>query len=200
MSKCDITIELDQQFGRIVGWDMIRGVARVLVNNKVTCDAIRLNSHWETHGEGNTDKHPYHVKVMVSDSRLGAREVFEFRLSFPADCAALTDHGHHINIDHCVRVDVDVLWFSTPKSLRSTSCGWVNERNRSPAGETWSASLAAIQSGGNGHRRDRELERTNRKLAVRTLQHAVLLLLAERNPGSRRVTARNVDEQVGSQL
>ena len=140
------------------------------------------------------------MKVLVSDSRLGAGEVFEFRFSFSADCAPLTDHGHHINIDHCVRVDVDVLWFSTPKSLRGTSCVLVNDRNRSPAGETRSASLAAIQSWGSGRRRDRELERTNRKLALHTLQHAVLFLLAERKLGSRRVTARIVDEQVGSQL
>ncbi|MBI84775.1 MAG: hypothetical protein CMJ81_16405 [Planctomycetaceae bacterium] len=115
MSKCDIVIEFDQADRTYRGGETVSGMARVQVNKDLTSQGITLTRYWKTHGRGNTDAGPKHEQTLAGESELRAGETFEFPFSFQAECQPLTYHGHHINIEHYVRVDVDVPWAFDPK-------------------------------------------------------------------------------------
>ncbi len=53
--------------------------------------------------------------MLDTDSQLFAGEVRTYPFSFVADRQPLTYHGHYVNIDHYVRVEVDVPWAIDPK-------------------------------------------------------------------------------------
>ena len=115
MSKCDITIEFDRSDATYHGGDTVSGTARVVVNKNLTSRGIKLSHFWKTHGRGNTNTGGVHEKILASDAQLVAGETFSFPFSFEADVEPITYHGNYINIDHFVKIQVDVPWARDPK-------------------------------------------------------------------------------------
>ena len=116
MSKCDIVIEFDQADRTYRGGETVSGMVRVQVNKDLTSQGITLTRYWKTHGRGNTDAGTKHEQTLAGEGELRAGETFEFPFSFESECQPLTYHGHHINVDHYVRVNVDVPWAFDPKA------------------------------------------------------------------------------------
>jgi hypothetical protein len=115
MSKCDITIEFDRSDATYHGGDTVSGTARVVVNKNLTSRGITLSHFWKTHGRGNTNTGEVHEKILASDAQLVAGETFSFPFSFEANLEPITYHGKLINIDHFVKIQVDVPWARDPK-------------------------------------------------------------------------------------
>ncbi len=116
MSRCDISISYDQPDRTYRGGDTVSGEVHVRVNKDTTSDGIQLTHYWKTHGYGNTDSGGDGFEMLAGDSELRAGEDLVFPFSFVAECQPLTYHGHHINIDHYVKVAVDVPWAIDPKA------------------------------------------------------------------------------------
>jgi hypothetical protein len=114
MSKCDITIEFDRSDRIYQGGETVTGQVHVAVNRDLTSNGIKLTRFWKTHGYGNTDRGEQMEEMLDTDSQLTAGETRTYPFSFVADLQPLTYRGHHINIDHYVRVDVDVPWAIDP--------------------------------------------------------------------------------------
>ena len=115
MSRCDISIRYDQPDRTYRGGDTVSGEVHVQVNKDTTSNGIQLTHYWKTHGYGNTDSGSHEIEILAGDSELRAGEDLAFPFSFVAECQPLTYHGHHINIDHYVKVAVDVPWAIDPK-------------------------------------------------------------------------------------
>jgi len=115
MSKCDITIEFDRSDSTYRGGETVSGTAQVTVNKNLTSKGITLSHFWKTHGRGNTDGGSAHTEILASDAQLVAGETFNFPFSFEADLEPITYHGKLINIDHFVKIQVDVPWAIDPK-------------------------------------------------------------------------------------
>jgi hypothetical protein len=110
MSKCDISIEFDAENRTYRGGDTVSGEVHVQVNKDTTSNGIQLTHYWTTHGYGNTDSGSDEIEILAEDSQLFAGEVRTYPFSFVANRQPLTYHGHYVNIDHYVRVVVDVPW------------------------------------------------------------------------------------------
>ena len=115
MSKCDITIEFDRSDATYCGGETVSGTARVVVNKNLTSRGITLSHFWKTHGRGNTDTGEIHEKILATDAQLVAGETFSFPFSFETKLEPITYHGNFINIDHFVKIQVDVPWARDPK-------------------------------------------------------------------------------------
>ncbi len=115
MSRCDISIRYDQPDRTYRGGDTVSGEIHVQVNKDTTSNGIQLTHYWKTHGYGNTDSGGDQIEMLAEDSELRAGEDLSFPFSFVAECQPLTYRGHHINIDHYVKVAVDVPWAIDPK-------------------------------------------------------------------------------------
>ena len=115
MSRCDISIRYDQPDRTYRGGDTVSGEVHVQVNKDTTSNGIQLTHYWKTHGYGNTDSGAEKIEMLAGDSELRAGEDMAFPFSFVAECQPLTYRGHHINIDHYVKVAVDVPWAIDPK-------------------------------------------------------------------------------------
>ncbi|MDP7276905.1 MAG: hypothetical protein QF363_15590 [Planctomycetaceae bacterium] len=116
MSRCDISIRYDQPDRTYRGGDTVSGEVHVEVNKDTTSNGIQLTHYWKTHGYGNTDSGDDQIEMLAGDSELRAGEDLSFPFSFVAECQPLTYRGHHINVDHYVKVAVDVPWAIDPKS------------------------------------------------------------------------------------
>ena len=115
MSKCDITIDFDRDDATYRGGETVSGTARVTVNKDLTSKGITLSHFWKTHGRGNTDQGEEHEEILASDAKLMAGETFKFPFSFETAVEPITYHGTLINIDHFVKIQVDVPWARDPK-------------------------------------------------------------------------------------
>ena len=115
MSKCDISIEFDRADSTYRGGDTVNGTAHVIVNKDMTSRGIRLSHFWKTHGRGNTNTGDIHVETVAEDAKLVAGETFSFPFSFQAEKEPVTYRGNYINIDHFVKIEVDVPWARDPK-------------------------------------------------------------------------------------
>ena len=116
MSKCDISIEFDAENRTYRGGDTVSGRGpRSRSTRTLTSNGIKLIHFWKTHGYGNTDAGERVEEMLDTDSQLFAGEVRTYPFSFVADRQPLTYRGHYVNIDHYVRVEVDVPWAIDPK-------------------------------------------------------------------------------------
>ena len=116
MSRCDISIRYDQPDRTYRGGDTVSGEVHVQVNKDTTSNGIQLTHYWKTHGHGNTDSGVDQIEMLAGHSELRAGKDLAFPFSFVAECQPPTYRGHLINIDHYVKVSVDVPWAIDPKS------------------------------------------------------------------------------------
>jgi len=115
MSKCDISIDFDRSNRTYRGGETVTGTVGIRVNQEINCNGVKLTHFWKTHGYGNSDSGDKHEEILTESCQLRAGETLEFSFSILSECHPVTYHGHHINIDHYVRVEVDVPWAFDPK-------------------------------------------------------------------------------------
>ena len=115
MSKCDIDIEFDRIDRTYRGGEKVTGSVKIQVNQDCNCRKIALNHFWQTHGRGNTAAGTKHEIVLSSDAALQAGETLVLPFEFATELQPLTYRGTLINVDHYVKVYVDLPWKFDPK-------------------------------------------------------------------------------------
>jgi len=115
MSKCDIVVEFDKDGRTFHAGEIISGKVYVTPNKDVSCDGVLIEIGWSTHGRGNKDSASidaleYDGKQFLADQTIA----YEFRFESPS--WPLTYHGHYLNVDHYLRVRLDVPWALDPKA------------------------------------------------------------------------------------
>lgn len=109
MSKCDLEIIFDRPDRAYRTGEEITGAVSVVVNQDLECNRLLLEHFWQTHGRGNTATGPKEELVLDRGNwRVG--DTFNHRFRFTAPAGPPTYHGHYLNIDHFVRVRVDIPW------------------------------------------------------------------------------------------
>ena len=59
MSKCDISIELNNHKSTYQLGDRVKGTIQIQVNKEDNCKALKIAGLWKTHGRGNEDSEEY---------------------------------------------------------------------------------------------------------------------------------------------
>lgn len=113
MSKCDLSVDFDRKNRQFRSGDVVTGKVTVTVNKDVNCNGIVIGGYWKTHGRGNRD-HGLYGQTTVYRGEMAARRsrTYAFRIQVPE--APLTYRGELINVDHYVRVRVDIPWAIDP--------------------------------------------------------------------------------------
>lgn len=115
MTKCDLSIELDEPERIHVPGDKIKGTLHVLADADVRCKGLEIQSGWRTHGRGNVARGTAEVVTVFSgDWMAGQRESYRFELAV-ADWPP-SYHGNHINVDHYIDARAKIPWAFDPKA------------------------------------------------------------------------------------
>ena len=114
MTKCDLSIELDDPDTVHVGGEIITGVVRVRVAEDVKCKGLEVQSGWRTHGRGNVAADMAATMTLFA-GEWNAGESAEYRFELPIAAWPPSYHGHHLNIDHYVDVRAKIPWGLDPK-------------------------------------------------------------------------------------
>lgn len=114
MSKCELTIQLDDPDQVRWGGDSIQGVVHVEALADVKCNGLTIETNWKTHGRGNVASGDAVKQVLfVGQWTQGQREQYPFEIQLLD--GPPTYHGHYINVDHYLTANVDVPWAFDPK-------------------------------------------------------------------------------------
>jgi len=116
MSKCDISIQFDREDRTYTGGERVTGTVVLHVNEDVTCKGITLTHLWKTHGRGNIDTGPKETIELAPAGPLTTGETLNLPFSLTSATHPVTYHGHLINVDHYVCVEVNVPWSFNPKA------------------------------------------------------------------------------------
>lgn len=114
MSKCDIQIMFDRPERQFRSGELVTGKVNVRVNKDVNCRGLLISGYWKTHGRGNRDDGNYD-ETNVFSGEMQAGQSYEFPFEITAPSGPLTYRGKLINVDHYVRVRVDIPWAIDPK-------------------------------------------------------------------------------------
>ena len=128
MSKCDLSIELDNPDQLYKTGDSVRCTIHVSVDKTVNCDGLTITNMWQTHGKGNQDS----GTIATEELFRGEWQPGEYSYSclFEIKEGPLTYRGHYINIDRYIKVRADIPWAIDPK----TEIEYIVEKgNRLPA-------------------------------------------------------------------
>lgn len=107
MSKCDVTVCLDGTARSFMAGDGVTGTVVVTANTEVAATKLIVEQLWRVHGRGNTfEKVVAEDITMMPDLTGGLPREHRFRFSAPAH--PVSYHGNLINVDHYVRVRVDL--------------------------------------------------------------------------------------------
>ena len=115
MSKCDIQIVLDNPSRQFETGDTVSGTILIQVNTNVNCRKLVLSGLWRTHGRGNTKQTEYFNTILTS-GEWKAGESYKFSFSYQIPDYPVTYRGNYLNIDHYIKVNVDVPWAWDPKA------------------------------------------------------------------------------------
>ena len=115
MSKCDISIELDDPQAVYKLGDTVMGMVKIQVNKDVNCRALKITGLWKTHGRGNTDRGKYGEHTAF-EGKMKAGEVISIPFRNLIEDVPLTYRGEYLNIDHYVDVRIDIPWRLDPKA------------------------------------------------------------------------------------
>ena len=115
MSKCDLSIQLDQPSAAYHPGDEITGRVEVLVDADCRCDGLSVALGWHTHGKGNDRERDIATdSIFAGEWRAGGRNSYPF--SFTVPDGPFTYHGHYLNVDWRVRARADIPWALDPKA------------------------------------------------------------------------------------
>lgn len=115
MSKCDISIELDDPQAVYQLGDTVTGAVKIQVNKDVNCRALKIAGLWKTHGRGNTDSCSYGDHIAF-EGPMHAGEVKTIPFNILIEGVPLTYRGEYLNIDHYIDVRIDIPWSIDPKA------------------------------------------------------------------------------------
>lgn len=115
MSKCDISIELDDPQAVYQLGDTVTGAVKIQVNKDVNCRALKITGLWKTHGRGNTDSCSYGDHIAF-EGPMHAGEVKTIPFNILIEGVPLTYRGEYLNIDHYIGVRIDIPWSIDPKA------------------------------------------------------------------------------------
>jgi len=115
MPKCDIVIEFDKSDRTFRAGETISGKVHVTANTDVSCDGVKIETAWSTHGRGNRDSGSIDT-LRYDGEQFSAGQTVIYEFSFEAPSWPLTYHGHYLNVDHYVRIRLDVPWAFDPKA------------------------------------------------------------------------------------
>ena len=115
MSKCDISIELDDPKSTYQLGDTVTGTVKIQVNKDVNCNALKISGLWKTHGRGNTERGKY-GEITAFEGIMKAGEVISIPVRILIEDVPLTYRGEYLNVDHYVDVRIDIPWRLDPKA------------------------------------------------------------------------------------
>ncbi|HUP24502.1 MAG TPA: hypothetical protein VNB06_16355 [Thermoanaerobaculia bacterium] len=115
MSKCELTVELDEPKRRYRCGEPVTGRVHVRTDGEVTCRKLVIEQVWRTHGRGNQAEGVLNEHV-EGDQRWLAGQVHEVPFSFLVPAAPINHHGHLVNVDHYVTARADLPWKLDPRA------------------------------------------------------------------------------------
>ncbi len=115
MSKCDLSILLEEK-GRVYRpGETVRGELAVEVNAPCACKALTVSCRWRTHGKGNRAEGPEDRRVLFQGELLpGMTPRYPFEFAVPRGPA--TYRGKLLNVDWYVAARADIPWALDPKA------------------------------------------------------------------------------------
>jgi hypothetical protein len=114
MSKCDISVELDEPAREYAPGDEVTGTVTVRVDKDCDCDGLTVSQVWSTHGRGNRTSGGEVSETLFSGNwAAGTTSSYPFRFSVPN--GPYSYHGHNLNIDWYIRARADIPWAIDPK-------------------------------------------------------------------------------------
>jgi hypothetical protein len=115
MSKCDLSIRLeDPDLVRRPG-DVLKGEVTVEVIEACTCRELALTCGWRTHGKGNRAEGVKEKAVLFQGEwPPGMPQRYPFEFKVPRGPA--TYHGKLLNVDWVLRARADIPWAIDPKA------------------------------------------------------------------------------------
>jgi hypothetical protein len=127
---------------------------RIRVNDDFNCNGVKLTHFWKTHGRGNTDSGERFQQQLAEGRQFRRGESLTFHFSFVAEREPITYRGHYINIDHYVRVEIDVPWAFDPKAEEeyivqpgkppARLTGRPETKAKQKAGQSWGLTLIIV--------------------------------------------------------
>lgn len=115
MSKCDLTIQLENSDRKYRGGETVRGTVTVQVNKDVRCNGLNVGFRWQTQGSGNNDgESESPTTLFTGEWRAG--ESLEYPFELVAPDGPLTYYGHHVSIAQIIYATVDIPWALDPKT------------------------------------------------------------------------------------
>lgn len=115
MSKCHLSIELEDGVDTFVAGQTVRGQVIVQTDANVQCNALEVQTSWTTHGFGNvTGGVGQNVNAFTGQWLAGQTYRYAFELqtaTWPP-----TYHGYYLNVDHAVEAKAVIPWSFDPKT------------------------------------------------------------------------------------
>lgn len=109
-----LTIEFDRPDRTYKPGEIVTGRILLETDRGDRCKGIVVRRYWRTHGKGNKDgqePHEYHLHW----GALPPGRHHEFSFEFATPEGPFTYHGHLLNVDHYVEVQVDIPWARDPR-------------------------------------------------------------------------------------
>lgn len=117
MSKCELTIVIEDERREYRIGETVRGYLQVRVDSNCRCDGLTLTQEWSTHGRGNRTSGGQQVlRLFRGDWKAGETHSYPFEFTIPE--GPVTYHGHYLNVDHYLRAVADIPWAFDPKAER----------------------------------------------------------------------------------
>jgi len=117
MSKCELTIVVDDDRMEFQIGDTVTGYLQVRVDSNCRCDGLTLTQEWSTHGKGNRASGGEQVlRLYRGEWQAGEAHSYPFEFTIPE--GPVTYHGHYLNVDHYLRAVADIPWAFDPKAER----------------------------------------------------------------------------------
>ena len=118
MAKSHLSIELDDLDRIYFTGEHITGVVVVRAEGDTKCKGLRVSTPWRTHGRGNVVQNKGN-QVSLFEGTFQAGREYRFDFDLPITDGPSTYHGHYLNIDHYIKVQMDVPWAFDPKAEQS---------------------------------------------------------------------------------
>ncbi len=115
MSKCDLTIELDQSTDVFHPGDEISGHVVVRTDQDVRCDGLDVELNWRTHGRGSVASGDAQT-IRLFEGEWADLTNLRYSFQFTVPGGPVTYHGHYLNVAWTVRAHADIPWKFDPKA------------------------------------------------------------------------------------
>jgi len=114
MSKCGLSIELENPDIAVRGGDKVRGHLNVAADADVRCRSVTVYAGWRTRGKGNVAQE-LGPKVVVFSGDLVAGQTQRFAFEVETLRWPATYVGFQFNVEHFVEATADIPWAFDPQ-------------------------------------------------------------------------------------